>query len=345
MTGNYDDIPYPPDYGAPHAMNKSAEEIVEAMRTAANKSRASDYEDYCSYDMMLAAYRVAKAHVLDEAIQRAKELHGHPWQEVEAGLVALTLTRTPALALDALEAEARSCRPVPGGPQCDVRLAPSTVLALIERARQTENYSAECDALKEANDAHIRQEIETEETLASLRAQLAEANAQVEKLKTELAEAELCRVSDADEYALLSAQKERDEALTELSAANLRADIFESAADRYRNAMNSARTELEAVKPERDDEKADALRLHHEKCDALDKRRAHSALIEKAVEALGNVSNEVLGSLGLFEPLARREMGNTNYNAMVERAQEARAVAADLTAAIGKGNQTSSSKS
>lgn len=42
--------------------------------------------------------------------------------------------------------------------------------------------------------------------------------------------------------------------------------------------------------------------------------------------ALTQLSNEVLGSLPLVEPLARREMGNTNYSLMMQRAEEARAL-------------------
>jgi len=43
-------------------------------------------------------------------------------------------------------------------------------------------------------------------------------------------------------------------------------------------------------------------------------------------DALIKLSNEVLGSLPLFEPLARREMGNTNYNVLIQRAEEAREI-------------------
>ena len=42
--------------------------------------------------------------------------------------------------------------------------------------------------------------------------------------------------------------------------------------------------------------------------------------------ALRNLSNEVLGSLPLMEPLARREFGNTNYSLLILRAEEARAL-------------------
>lgn len=42
--------------------------------------------------------------------------------------------------------------------------------------------------------------------------------------------------------------------------------------------------------------------------------------------ALRRLSNEVLGSLPLMEPLARREFGNTNYNLLIQRANEARAL-------------------
>ncbi len=42
--------------------------------------------------------------------------------------------------------------------------------------------------------------------------------------------------------------------------------------------------------------------------------------------ALTKLSNEVLGSLPLMEPLARREFGNTNYSILMQRAEEARAL-------------------
>lgn len=42
-------------------------------------------------------------------------------------------------------------------------------------------------------------------------------------------------------------------------------------------------------------------------------------------EALARLSNEVLGSMPLMEPLARREFGNTNYELLMRRAEEARA--------------------
>lgn len=46
------------------------------------------------------------------------------------------------------------------------------------------------------------------------------------------------------------------------------------------------------------------------------------------LEALAKLANEVLGSLPLMEPLARREFGNSNYNILIQRAEEARAVIA-----------------
>jgi hypothetical protein len=39
---------------------------------------------------------------------------------------------------------------------------------------------------------------------------------------------------------------------------------------------------------------------------------------------LTRLSNEVLGSLPLMEELARQEFGNTNYNVLIQRAEEAR---------------------
>lgn len=43
-----------------------------------------------------------------------------------------------------------------------------------------------------------------------------------------------------------------------------------------------------------------------------------------AADALAKLSNEVLASLPLMEPLARREFGNTNYAILIQRAEEAR---------------------
>ena len=42
--------------------------------------------------------------------------------------------------------------------------------------------------------------------------------------------------------------------------------------------------------------------------------------------ALARLSNEVLGSLPLMEPLARREFGNTNYSLLIQRGEESRAL-------------------
>ena len=44
------------------------------------------------------------------------------------------------------------------------------------------------------------------------------------------------------------------------------------------------------------------------------------------IVALRNLSNEVLASLPLMEPLCRREFGNTNYNLLIQRAEEARSI-------------------
>ena len=42
-------------------------------------------------------------------------------------------------------------------------------------------------------------------------------------------------------------------------------------------------------------------------------------------KALTSLSNEVMGSFPLVEYALRREMGNTNYNILLQRAEEARA--------------------
>lgn len=46
--------------------------------------------------------------------------------------------------------------------------------------------------------------------------------------------------------------------------------------------------------------------------------------IAQMQKALTYLSNEVLASLPLMEPLARREFGNTNYAILIQRAEEAR---------------------
>lgn len=48
------------------------------------------------------------------------------------------------------------------------------------------------------------------------------------------------------------------------------------------------------------------------------------------ISAARRLSNEVLASLPLMEPLARREFGNSNYQIMIDRAQEIRNLLAKL---------------
>lgn len=58
-----------------------------------------------------------------------------------------------------------------------------------------------------------------------------------------------------------------------------------------------------------------------------DVTEANCKIVEAAPElrdALVKLSNEVLGSLPLLEEQARRDMGNTNYTILIQRAQEAR---------------------
>ena len=53
--------------------------------------------------------------------------------------------------------------------------------------------------------------------------------------------------------------------------------------------------------------------------------RAHVLLT-----ALIKLSNEVLGSMPIVESAMRREIGDTNYNLLIQRAEEARALIASL---------------
>lgn len=56
------------------------------------------------------------------------------------------------------------------------------------------------------------------------------------------------------------------------------------------------------------------------------------AVAPEMYEALVKLSNEVMGSLPMMEALARREFGNTNYNILIQRAEEARAIIAKAEA-------------
>ncbi|MFN3075355.1 MAG: hypothetical protein ABT940_00460 [Alphaproteobacteria bacterium] len=53
--------------------------------------------------------------------------------------------------------------------------------------------------------------------------------------------------------------------------------------------------------------------------------------------ALARLSNEVIGSLPLGEATIRHAIGNTNYNCLIERATEARAVLAKAQAVLKEG--------
>ncbi len=54
------------------------------------------------------------------------------------------------------------------------------------------------------------------------------------------------------------------------------------------------------------------------------------ARLARCVRALRNLSNEVLGSVPLMEPLMRQEFGNTNCDLLIQRAEEARALLEEL---------------
>ena len=60
-----------------------------------------------------------------------------------------------------------------------------------------------------------------------------------------------------------------------------------------------------------------------------DRIHEHARQLEREVaelrEALTKLSNEVLGSMALFEPIARQQIGHTNYAILMQRAEEARA--------------------
>jgi len=48
--------------------------------------------------------------------------------------------------------------------------------------------------------------------------------------------------------------------------------------------------------------------------------------IERLRDALTKLSNEVMGSLPLMEPIARQAIGSSNYAILIQRAEEARAL-------------------
>ena len=65
---------------------------------------------------------------------------------------------------------------------------------------------------------------------------------------------------------------------------------------------------------------------------SLDGPRYRSLIACEAI--LDHLSREVLASLHLMEPLARREFGNTNYNILITTAERAREVLAQSEAAF-----------
>ena len=70
----------------------------------------------------------------------------------------------------------------------------------------------------------------------------------------------------------------------------------------------------------------DAIKAEREA--VAERNRGNS--IEALQASLARLSNEVLGSLPLMEPLARREFGNSNYAILMQRAQEARTLLEEL---------------
>ena len=70
----------------------------------------------------------------------------------------------------------------------------------------------------------------------------------------------------------------------------------------------------------------DAIKAEHEA--VAERNRGNS--IEALRTALACLSNEVLCSLLLMEPLARREFGNSNYAILMQRAHEARSLLEEL---------------
>ncbi len=56
-------------------------------------------------------------------------------------------------------------------------------------------------------------------------------------------------------------------------------------------------------------------------------------IVERLKTAATALEREVTASFALFEPLARREMGNTNYNIIVDRCADVRLALASFTSA------------
>ena len=57
---------------------------------------------------------------------------------------------------------------------------------------------------------------------------------------------------------------------------------------------------------------------------------------QELLTVLNKLSNEVLGSMPLVESAMRREIGNTNYNLLIQRAEEARALIASLNEPVNE---------
>ena len=91
MTGNFNDIPYPPDYGSPGAMSKSEDKIVEAML----KAYFGPPFNTTVEDNLLRVYRIARARVLDEAAECAKSQHFRSSPTYVAAALLALKDRTP----------------------------------------------------------------------------------------------------------------------------------------------------------------------------------------------------------------------------------------------------------
>lgn len=70
-------------------------------------------------------------------------------------------------------------------------------------------------------------------------------------------------------------------------------------------------------------------RLLTEKEERRQKYGTSAAEIERLRMALTKLSNEVLGAMPLLEVQTRRDLGNSNYNILIQRAEEARALLGD----------------
>jgi hypothetical protein len=130
--------------------------------------------------------------------------------------------------------------------------------------------------------------------------------------------------------------KERDEAWeAELSAAIARSDKDCAALHEAREVLAALINELRHIDGFKELHAARAGWWSNSQSDAADWCAAaitNGSKLSEAREALVKLSNEVFASIPMADLALRQAIGNTNYNVLMLRAEEARAVLAKLSA-------------